>query len=136
MLSSKEVLERTGISRATLNNYIGSGLIARPEVLPPGPEHGAAPRIGYFAGLGPKVGIWPGVSLAYIHSSVDIGDLGDASGYSILLQARAPLLFQPADHFFIGIGPAFQTDLISKVEDEDADKDTAFGLQTTVGGYW
>ena len=48
MLSSKEVLERTGISRATLNNYIGSGLVPRPEVLPPSPEHGAAPRIGYF----------------------------------------------------------------------------------------
>ena len=48
MLTSKEIIERTGISRATLNNYIASGLIARPKVLPPGPEHGAAPRIGYF----------------------------------------------------------------------------------------
>jgi adenylate cyclase len=48
LLTSKEIIERTGISRATLNNYIGSGLIPRPQVLPPGPEHGAAPRIGYF----------------------------------------------------------------------------------------
>ncbi|MBC5764343.1 MerR family transcriptional regulator [Ramlibacter albus] len=48
MLTSKEVLERTGISRATLNNYIAGGLVPRPEVLPPGPEDGAAPRIGYF----------------------------------------------------------------------------------------
>lgn len=48
MLTSKEIIERTGISRATLNNYIASALIARPQVLPPGPEHGAAPRIGYF----------------------------------------------------------------------------------------
>lgn len=48
MLTSKEIIERTGISRATLNNYIGSGLVPRPQVLPPGPEHGAAPRIGYF----------------------------------------------------------------------------------------
>lgn len=48
MLTSKEIIERTGISRATLNNYIASGLIAKPKVLPPGPEHGAAPRIGYF----------------------------------------------------------------------------------------
>jgi adenylate cyclase len=48
LLTSKEVLERTGISRATLNNYIGSGIVPRPEVLPPGPEHGDAPRIGYF----------------------------------------------------------------------------------------
>jgi class 3 adenylate cyclase len=48
MLSSKEILERTGISRATLNNYIAAGLVARPEVLPPNPEDGGAPRIGYF----------------------------------------------------------------------------------------
>lgn len=48
MLTSKEIIERTGISRATLNNYIGSGLVPRPQVLPPGPEDGAAPRIGYF----------------------------------------------------------------------------------------
>lgn len=48
MLTSKDILERTGLSRATLNNYISAGLIARPEVLPPGPMDGDAPRIGYF----------------------------------------------------------------------------------------
>lgn len=48
MLSSKEILERTGISRATLNNYIAAGLVIRPEVLPPGPQDGGAPRLGYF----------------------------------------------------------------------------------------
>ena len=48
MLTSKEIIERTGISRATLNNYIASGLVPRPQVLPPGPEQGAAPRIGFF----------------------------------------------------------------------------------------
>jgi class 3 adenylate cyclase len=48
LLSSKEVLEKTGISRATLNNYIASGIVPRPEVLPPGPQDGGAPRIGYF----------------------------------------------------------------------------------------
>jgi class 3 adenylate cyclase len=48
VLTSKDVLDRTGISRATLNNYIQAGLLPRPEVLPPNPEDGAAPRIGYF----------------------------------------------------------------------------------------
>ncbi len=48
MLTSKDVLERTGISRATLNNYIATGLLPRPEVLPPQPDDGGAPRIGYF----------------------------------------------------------------------------------------
>src|SRR5688500_13510988 len=48
LLTSKEVLERTGISRATLNNYISCGIVPRPDVLPPEPNDGAAPRIGYF----------------------------------------------------------------------------------------
>lgn len=48
MLNSKELLERTGISRATLNNYISWGIVPKPEVLPPEPADGAAPRIGYF----------------------------------------------------------------------------------------
>ncbi|MBG9386981.1 hypothetical protein [Caenimonas aquaedulcis] len=48
MLTSKEVIDQTGISRATLNNYISSGIVPRPEVLPPGPDDGDAPRIGYF----------------------------------------------------------------------------------------
>ena len=48
MLNSKELLEMTGISRATLNNYIALGIVPRPEVLPPQPQDGAAPRIGYF----------------------------------------------------------------------------------------
>lgn len=48
MLTSKEIIEKTGISRATLNNYISSGLVPRPQVLPPGPQDSAAPRIGYF----------------------------------------------------------------------------------------
>lgn len=48
MLNSKELLEKTGISRATLNNYIALGIVPRPEVLPPEPQDGAAPRIGYF----------------------------------------------------------------------------------------
>lgn len=48
MLSSKEVIERTNISRATLNNYIALGVLPKPAVLrPDGPEV-RAPRLGYF----------------------------------------------------------------------------------------
>lgn len=48
MLNSKDILEQTGISRATLNNYIGWGIVPKPEVLPPEPQDGGAPRLGYF----------------------------------------------------------------------------------------
>lgn len=48
MISSKELLARTGLSRATLNNYIKLGLMPRPEVRTgEGAEDGAA-RLGFF----------------------------------------------------------------------------------------
>jgi len=48
MISSKELIEKTGISRATLNNYINLGLLPRPDVRFPEPDDGDARRLGYF----------------------------------------------------------------------------------------
>jgi len=49
-LSSKELLLQTGISRATLYNYMALGILPRPQVRPPekGHGHGHAKRLGYF----------------------------------------------------------------------------------------
>jgi len=47
MLSSKDLIEQTGISRATLNNYIQLGLVPKPEIR--AESGGGRPtRIGYF----------------------------------------------------------------------------------------
>ncbi|MBC8242265.1 MAG: MerR family transcriptional regulator [Alphaproteobacteria bacterium] len=48
MLSSKELMEKTGVSRATLNNYIGLGLIPKPVVKHPDSADSKARRLGYF----------------------------------------------------------------------------------------
>ncbi len=48
MLSSKELLEKSGVSRATLNNYIGLGLIPKPVVKNPEHPEDRARRLGYF----------------------------------------------------------------------------------------
>lgn len=48
MLDSKEILARTGISRATLNNYVARGLLPRPVVMNPGGEGGGPRQLGYF----------------------------------------------------------------------------------------
>jgi len=49
MLSSKELLEKTGISRATLNNYVARGLLPRPMVARPEARGSKQPRqLGYF----------------------------------------------------------------------------------------
>lgn len=48
MISSVELLKRTGISRATLNNYIKTGLLPRPLVKKPLDTTIRAKQIGYF----------------------------------------------------------------------------------------
>ena len=47
-MSSKELMERTGISRATINNYIALGILPRAQIRRPAASDSAAPRIGYF----------------------------------------------------------------------------------------
>jgi len=48
MKSSKDIIEKTGISRATLNNYIKIGILSKPILKQPQPEEGDAKMMGYF----------------------------------------------------------------------------------------
>lgn len=48
MLSSKDLIEQTGISRATLNNYIALGLLSKPLVVNPGAGAGGPRQLGFF----------------------------------------------------------------------------------------
>jgi len=48
LITSKELLEQTGISRATLNNYIKDGIIPKPLVKGADNLNIRAKRIGYF----------------------------------------------------------------------------------------
>lgn len=47
-ISSKEILRRTGISRATLNNYIKAGILPKPAVGRPQDGSTSAKKIGFF----------------------------------------------------------------------------------------
>jgi len=48
MLNSKQLIEITGISRATLNNYVALGILPNPVVKSPPENEGKATRLGYF----------------------------------------------------------------------------------------
>lgn len=49
MISSKQLIEQSGISRATLNNYIQLGLLPKPEVRSVSQKTAGGPRLlGYF----------------------------------------------------------------------------------------
>lgn len=93
------------------------------------------PRVGYALPLGEGLAFWPKVGITYATLSFDNGQV-DGSGNKMSLDVFAPVAIQPAEHFFIGIGPMVSMDLSSKVEGEDADKQTTIGLMTQVGGYF
>jgi DNA-binding transcriptional MerR regulator len=48
LISSKEILRRSGISRATLNNYIRSGILPKPVVRRPQESSSPTKKIGFF----------------------------------------------------------------------------------------
>ena len=48
LISSKEILAITGVSRATLNNYIALGILSKPVVRQPDAGAGDSPALGYF----------------------------------------------------------------------------------------
>ncbi|MBX3129868.1 MAG: hypothetical protein KF718_24340 [Polyangiaceae bacterium] len=100
---------------------------------------GIGPRVGYNLGLTETISLWPkvGVRYAMLSTKADVGGTTvESDGSKLTLQAHVPLLIHPAKHFFIGIGPTFEMDLMSKVEDNDGNKDTAFGLASVVGGWF
>jgi class 3 adenylate cyclase/DNA-binding transcriptional MerR regulator len=48
LITSKEIIKKTGISRATLNNYIKMSILPKPIVRSPGPDQKGVKQIGYF----------------------------------------------------------------------------------------
>jgi DNA-binding transcriptional MerR regulator len=49
VISSKDIIYKTGISRATLNNYISLGILSRPTIANPGDPDGPR-QLGFFPG--------------------------------------------------------------------------------------
>jgi hypothetical protein len=98
---------------------------------------GIAPRIGYNIPFGSMVSLWPRILVRYVHdTNSSSGAPSSTSNYTVSLLAFVPVLFQPAPHFFIGGGPYFSKDLTSKLEGMDWYKNTLFGVQSTIGGYF
>lgn len=93
-------------------------------------------RGGYNMPLTPMVSVWVRLGLSYERISFSGGGGPDVSAYKIPLSLFAAFLWHPIPHFFLGAGPAFATDLTSKVEGNDADKVTDIGITSVIGGYF
>jgi len=96
---------------------------------------GIGPQVGYNLAVADNLSFWPRVGAQYVLVSMDEGN-GSASGSKIQAVIDAPLLVHIASHFHFGIGPYVRMDLTSKMESEDANKDTKIGLAGTIGGWF
>jgi len=86
-------------------------------------------RAGYDVPMTDLISIWGRIELIYAHIS------GSGSGYDLPVIVNVPILFHPAPHFFLGAGPVFSRDLITRVDGNDVAKTTNYGLQGIIGGY-
>ena len=96
------------------------------------------PRVGYNVPVSRSFSIWPKIGFSFASTSqeqddVTMGDVtiegDDESSTSLALNAFVPLMFHPVEHFFLGFGPALDTDLTG-----DA-KATTLAGRLTLGGW-
>jgi hypothetical protein len=93
------------------------------------------PRVGYNIPFSRRFSVWPKVGLSIGHTSQDIDDelagaVGeDESNTSLQLNLFLPVMFHPVEHFFLGLGPAFDLDLTGD------DKATILAVRLTLGGW-
>jgi len=86
---------------------------------------------GYNLHLTPVLSMWAQVRLGYAHLSTSVGNTS-SSGHTVPFEISVPFLYHPVEHFFLGLGPSFTTELSSS----SSSKATSIGLSSVVGGYF
>jgi hypothetical protein len=96
------------------------------------------PRVGYNIPLSERFSFWPKVGFSFASTSQKQDDTelangqtasNDTSNTSIQLNLFAPFMFHAVEHFFVGLGPAFDLDLSGD------NKATTIAARLTLGGW-
>ena len=138
-LSTTEITLLPAVDYFVVHNLSVGGFLGL-DYVKAGSEHSTTfeigPRVGYNLPLGKLVSFWPKVGLSYTHASIGgtprqpgLSTVGP-SGDHVALNIFAPLMFHPVTHFFVGFGPALDTDLSG-----DA-KSTTIAARLTIGGWF
>jgi len=83
--------------------------------------------VGFRIPLAERIAFFPRVGMAFSWQFPSPGN----STHRIFIDGYAPLLFIPAPHFYIGLGPALAVDVASSFA-----KLTQVGFTTEIGGYF
>jgi hypothetical protein len=87
------------------------------------------PRVGYNVPLSRLVSIWPKVGFSFTSTSTSVGGGDSESNNALALNLFVPFMIHPAEHFFLGFGPALDTDLSGD------NKATTIAGRLTIGGW-
>lgn len=104
-------------------------------------EFSIGPRVGYNLAFSDRFSFWPKIGFSYSTTSasapLNVAGLPpgtdisrSTSGSSLALNIFAPVMFHPVQHFFLGFGPALDTDLTGDV------KSTTVAGRLTIGGWF
>jgi hypothetical protein len=100
-------------------------------------EIGVLARAGYNIAFSGRVSLWPRVGIGFRHVSGAVNQGASASGINAVpFQLYVPIVVQIAPHFFVGGGALVATDLYYEAKGVYGPKETAIGLQSTIGGYF
>jgi hypothetical protein len=91
-------------------------------------------RVGYDLPLTDTLSLWPRFGLGYTYVSTRYIYSSNVTGHSIPLSISVPLLWHPATHFFLGVGPALFTQLANNNGGMDTPKATDYGITAIIGG--
>ncbi|HVT07527.1 MAG TPA: hypothetical protein VHO67_08720 [Polyangia bacterium] len=91
-------------------------------------------RLGYDVPIGDSGSVWFRVGIGYTYTRTSYVYTPDVSGYTVPFSFSAPILWHVGRHFFIGAGPAFVTQLVSRNAGADAPKATEYGITALIGG--
>jgi hypothetical protein len=86
------------------------------------------PRMGYNVELTHLFSFWPRIGVSYSYSATHDAQI-NAQNHAIGLNAFAPLMMHPVEHFFIGFGPFVDADL------NGATRGILWGGRMTLGGW-
>lgn len=92
--------------------------------------YSAGPRLGYNISFKSMFSVWPRAGVSYAARKQSSGFGPDEGESHVQLNVSVPLMFHPLTHFFVGFGPALDTDLSGDV------KTTTLAGRITLGGWF
>lgn len=140
--STTTLILRPAVDYFVIDSLSIGGFLGLEYTAPPGGSSTAlsvGPRVGYNLRMSERFSVWPKVGLSFASTTEKVDamtlpdgtrvDESDTTSTSLQLNLFVPVMFHPAEHFFLGLGPALDLDMTGD------NKATTIAVRLTLGGW-